>query len=167
MKNHWRAAMISMMAAVTGCQKDAPRPEAARAPAASAPTSAAIEVVPNESIGPLRLGAARSDVDALGLLRVHPRYSGMTVPYTVGYDAAGHVDKIQVSMLHASGEVRVGGVTIPHTATLAQARQLLGDCIDSPPAEGGTTSVCRGGAVTLSVGSGSIDELWVAVSRPR
>ena len=134
-------------------------------PTASAPatvaTGGAIALVPGTSFGPIRLGESKADIEAAGLLRVHPQYSGMTIPYTVYYDNAGHAKRIQLSLQFAPADVDVGGTLIPRTATFEGVKSLLGDCKDQPPAIGGTTSKCRGGAVNVSIGSGSPHEVWI------
>jgi hypothetical protein len=141
------------------------------APAASASTTttaspSSLELVPNASFGPIRIGATKAEVDALGILKPHPQYSAMTIPFTVSYDDAGKVKRVQLTLKHAPGDVTVGSVTIPRTATFDDAKKLLGDCKDEPPAIGGTTSKCRGGAVSVQIGSGSPTEVWIIATRP-
>jgi hypothetical protein len=89
----------------------------------------------------------------------------MTIPFTVSYDGAGKVKSIQLTLKHASGDVTIGSTTIPRTATFDDARKLLGDCKDEPPAIGGTTTKCRGGAVNVQIGSGSPTEVWIIAAR--
>jgi len=100
------------------------------------------------------------------VLKVHPQYSGMTIPYTVYYDAAGKAKRIQLSLKHAPSDVKVGTLVIPRTATYEDVKALLKDCKDEPPAKGGTTSKCRGGTVNVSFGSGSPTEVWLEAALP-
>jgi hypothetical protein len=150
-----------------GCSKPQEEAPPAAAPktvakaAPSADTSGAIELVPNTSFGPIRLGETKAEIEAAGLLRVHPHYSAMTIPYTVYYDGAGKAKRIQLSLEHAPADVKVGSLIIPRTASFEGVKSLLGDCKDEPPAIGGTTSKCRGGAVNVSIGSGSPHEVWI------
>ena len=132
----------------------------------SAPSAATIELVPKTSFGPIRLGMTKADIQALGILAVHPQYSGMTIPYTVYYDAAGKATRIQLTLKHAPADVSIGALTVPRTATFADAKSLLADCKDEPPAKGGSTSKCRGGAVNVSIGSGSPSEVWLEAAIP-
>lgn len=129
--------------------------------ATTASTGAELELVPKTSFGPIRLGASKADIEALGILKVHPQYSAMTVPFTVYYDGAGKAKRIQLSLQHAPADVRIGSLVIPRSATFADAKALLADCKDEPPAIGGTTTKCRGGAVNVSIGSGSPTEVWL------
>jgi hypothetical protein len=135
------------------------------APAAPAPSGKEIELVPGASLGPIKLGMTKADVDALGILTVHPQYSGMTIPFTVYYDKDGKARDVEVTLKHATADVKIGTVIIPRTATYDDAKKLLGDCKDNPPAIGGTTTVCRGGGVKVSYGSGSPTEIWIHASK--
>lgn len=124
-----------------------------------------IELVPRISFGPIRLGAKKADVDALGILRTHPQYSAMTIPYTVYYDAAGTATRVQLTLKYAPADVKVGALVIPRTATFEQVKALFGDCKDRPPRHGGVISDCRSGDVSVSVGSGSPTEVWIETQR--
>jgi len=124
-----------------------------------------IELVPKTSFGPIKLGAKKADVDALGILKTHPQYSAMTIPFTVYYDAAGTATRIQLTLKYAPGDVKIGSLVIPRTATFDEAKRLLGDCKDGPPTHGGTTSTCRNGDVKVSIGSGSPTEIWIEATR--
>ncbi len=168
-----RLAIAFLSIGLCACDKKDAQPTAspvasqpaASQPAASQPTATAgVELMPGKSFGPLRLGMTKAEVDALSLLKVHPQYSGMTIPFTVHYDDTGKAKRIQMSLKHAMGDVKIGSLIIPTTATFESAKTLLGDCKDNPPAKGGTTSVCRGGAVSVSFGSGSPSEIWVELS---
>lgn len=182
-------SMICVLAVASGCEKRADGPpagvkpvasaaavptplssgSAAAAPIAAAPGSAAttIDLVPSASFGPLSLGARKTDIEAMGILKTHPQYSGMTIPYTVYYDDAGRATRIQLSLAHAPADVAVGAVTIPRTATFDDVKRLLADCKDEPLAVGGMTSKCRGGAVNVSVGSASATEVWLEAAVPQ
>jgi hypothetical protein len=109
------------------------------------------------------LGASRAEVEGLGVLEEHPRYSAMTVPYTVGYDSGGKAERIQLSLKHAARDVTIGALTIPREATFSEVKALLGDCKDRPEVKGGSGSDCRGGLVGVSIGSGAPDEVWLEI----
>ncbi|MEO7096281.1 MAG: hypothetical protein ABI175_23685, partial [Polyangiales bacterium] len=134
--------------------------------ASALPAGPDIELVPKASFGPIKLGATKKEIEALGVLTVHPQYSGMTIPYTVYYDAAGKAKRIQLTFKYAPADVKVGTLTIPRTATFDDVKKLLADCKDEPPATGGTTSKCRGGTVNVSIGGGSPTEVWLEAATP-
>ena len=133
-------------------------------PTSAAPSPKTIELVPGASLGPIKLGMTKKQVEALGILKVHPQYSGMTIPFTVWYDKDGKARDIEVTLKHAPNDIKIGTVIIPRSATYDDAKKLLGDCKDNPPAIGGTTTVCRGGGVKVSYGSGSPSEIWIHAS---
>jgi hypothetical protein len=159
------ACLCLVVAACSKSEEQSPSPSTPKAVATETTAKVAsggeIALVPGTSFGPIRLGESKADIEAAGLLRVHPQYSGMTIPYTVYYDNAGHAKRIQLSLQFAPADVDVGGTIIPRTATFEGVKSLLGDCKDQPPAIGGTTSKCRGGAVNVSIGSGSPHEVWI------
>ena len=155
------AFAIVCMILASGCEQ-----KTARAEASASTTGGEIELAPKKSFGPIRLGATKADVEALGILKTHPQYSAMTIPYTVYYDPAGAAERVQLSLKYAPANVKIGSVVIPRTATFDEAKALLGDCKDNPPAHGGITSNCRGGDVHVSVGSGSPTEVWIEAIRP-
>jgi hypothetical protein len=133
-------------------------------PSSAAPAAKEIDLVPGASLGPIKLGMTKPEVEKLGILKVHPQYSGMTIPFTVYYDKSGKARDIEVTLKHASADVKIGSVIIPRTATFDDAKKLLGDCKDNPPAIGGHTTVCRSGGVKISYGSGSPTEIWIHAS---
>jgi hypothetical protein len=137
-----------------------------RPSSAAPPKAKEIELVPGASLGPIKLGMKKAEVDALGILKVHPQYSGMTIPFTVYYDKDGKARDIEATLKHAPADIKVGTVIIPRTATFDDAKKLLGDCKDNPPAIGGHTTVCRSGGVKVSYGSGSPTEIWIHASTP-
>ena len=49
-------------------------------PPPTVPEDGTIVIVPGQSIGPIRIGMTRAEVDALGVLLPHPQYSAMTIP---------------------------------------------------------------------------------------
>lgn len=157
------ACLCLSMAACSKSEEQSPSPATAKTASAPAKNASGGEIVlvPGASFGPLRLGESKAEIEDTGLLRVHPQYSGMTIPYTVYYDGAGKAKRIQLSLQFAPADVDVGGTIIPRTATFEAVKTLLGDCKDEPPAIGGTTSKCRGGAVNVSIGSGSPHEVWI------
>jgi hypothetical protein len=174
-------ALVCASVVAAGCEKTSPEtaptaakpttstataPTAAPAGAPLAATNAAISLVPKASFGPIGLGASKADIEVMGILKTHPQYSGMTIPYTVYYDAAGKAKRIQLSLMYAASDVTVGNVTIPRSASMDDVKKLLGDCVDEPPAEGGTTSKCRGGTVNVSIGSGNAAEVWLEAALP-
>ncbi len=122
--------------------------------------SGVVDFVPRVSIGPIRSGMTRADVEALGVLRPHPRYSAMTLPVTVYYDDAGRAASMEISAREVDG-VRIGSTVIPRDADFARAAALLGNCNPPDVRDGGTLRACPDASVVLGVGSGSPDELWI------
>lgn len=125
----------------------------------------AVEIVPGERVGEVRIGMTREEVEALGM-ETHPRFSAMTVPVTAYYDEEGRVRSAEVSLSHVAHDVQVGDVTIPRTADVDAARALFGDCEEPDIADGATTHRCRGGAVKIMIGSGDPIEIWLRTERP-
>lgn len=118
------------------------------------------EIVPGKQMGPLRLGMSRADVDALGILKTHPQYSGMTLPYTVYYEDDVLVSA-ELSLMHATETVKVGELSFDKTTSMQAAIKLLGDCQASEAQRGGTTTSCRSGGLKVAVGSGNPSEVWL------
>jgi hypothetical protein len=131
------------------------------------PMAGEVLVVPGAMVGPIRLGMRRDEVEALGVLRRHARYTQMTTPYQVGYDDAGRVEIVMVSLLSAPAAVRVGAVTLPRGTRFHEARALLGDCSEPEIGFGGGTFTCRGGLIEVSGGSGAPDEIWIGTHPAR
>ncbi len=176
---------LALLVASSACGDDngqvvtGPAPTASAGEEATGPTSAdpvldeaqatieategTLTIVPGQSIGPIRIGSSRAEVDALGVLSPHPMYSGMTIPYTVYYDDADAVHQVEVTLMRAATDIHVGSTVIPRTATMEEAKTLLGDCVDNEPADGGTTSTCRDGGLQVIVGSGDPTEVWLRI----
>lgn len=125
-----------------------------------------VEIVPGQSIGPIRMGMTREEVTALGILTTHPQYSAMTIPTTAYYGDDGRVFQMEISFLHAPADLRVGDVVIPKTSTAERTLALLGDCRDTEPREGGTIYICRNGALQVAIGSGNPNEVWIRLGPP-
>jgi hypothetical protein len=116
--------------------------------------------VTGRSIGPIALGMPQARVASLGLA-VHPQYSAMTVPYSVYYKD-DKVSGVSVSLRNTKRPVVVAGKTIPAAATLDEAAELIGECGEAQLLIGGTTRKCAQG-ITVSIGSGSPDEVWLRI----
>jgi hypothetical protein len=143
-------------AAPTQKQED-PQPQPA-----SGPT---YELIPGEAIGPIRMGMSKADVEALGVLQVHPKFSAMTIPITAYYDEAERARSIEISLMHSDKDVRVGEVTIPRTASIEQIRELLGGCKDPEVNTGASMYSCLDGALFIAIGSGNSGEIWLRTSK--
>lgn len=115
------------------------------------------------SIGPVALGMHKARVASLGLA-VHPQYSAMTIPYSVYYKDE-KVSGVSVSLRNAKRPVIVAGKIIPATATLDEAAELVGECGEAELLIGGTTRQCAQG-ITVSIGSGSPEEVWLRIDAP-
>lgn len=143
--------------------KLAPEPKQAE-PEPEPPASAGdvYHLVPARSIGPVRMDMTKAEIEALGF-ETHPDFSAMTIPISVNYDLSDRPSSIEISLLHTDKPVWIRGVTIPKHASSEQVRELLGDCVDSPGniATGGTLTPCVGGKVSIAVGSGSPNEVWL------
>jgi hypothetical protein len=122
-------------------------------------------LTPGEAIGPVRVGMSKAEIEALGILDTHPKFSAMTIPITVYYDEADKAKTIEVSLAHTDRDVTVGDVTIPKTASIEQIRELLGDCKEPEVNTGATMYPCRGGAVVIAIGSGSPIEIWLRTGK--
>jgi hypothetical protein len=128
--------------------------------------SKAYELVPNESIGPVRIGMSKAEIEALGILQTHPQYSGMTIPISVYYDDADKAKTIEVSFIHSPIDVTIGELLIPRSASVNEIRELLGDCQEPQVNKGGTMHSCRDGGVWIAIGSGNPEETWLRVTVP-
>lgn len=124
-----------------------------------------VVVVPGQSVGPVRLGMSLAQFEALGLPR-HPRYSAMTIPYTAYFEHDDRVSSVEVSLRHSPGNVVVGDVVIEKTATVDEAVAALGDCEPPDARVGGTHIRCRNRGLSISIGSGDPDEIWIRVPAP-
>jgi hypothetical protein len=137
-----------------------PKPEPPQP--ASGPTYA---LTPGEGVGPIRVGMSKAQIEALGILTTHPKFSAMTIPITVYYDEADTAKSIEISLKHSDKDVSVGDVTIPKTASIEQIRELLGDCKDPEINTGASIYPCRGGTMSIAIGSGSTDEIWLRTGK--
>lgn len=160
------AACTSQQDTKSAPKQDAPKQEIPKPaePPPKAPTDPAFELVPGEAIGPVRVGMSKSDVQAIGM-KVHPKFSGMTIPITVYYDDAEKVRTIEISLVHTDRDVRVGDVTIPRTSSIDQIRELLGDCKDPEINTGASIYPCRNGSVLIAIGSGDSGEIWLRTGK--
>lgn len=122
-----------------------------------------IPIVPGRSIGPIAIGMSRAEIEALGLLTTHPRFSGMTVPFNVYYGDDDRAEKVEVSFHYAPGNFSVGETLIARTASAEEALAILGDCRALEPARGATSYACREGNLRVMIGSGDPDDTWLRV----
>jgi hypothetical protein len=129
-------------------------------------TSPTYILTPGESIGRYRIGMSRSEIQALGILTTHPQYSGMTIPITVLYDDTEHAKTIEFSLAHSFKDVSIGDVVIPRSAGVDEIRELLGDCEEPKMNKGGTMHACRAGAMSIAIGSGNPNEVWLRIDKP-
>ena len=146
----------------TSAQPEEPAPPPSE-PATPPPASGdAVALTPGESIGPVRIGMAKADVEALGF-QTHPQFSAMTIPITTYYDEADKAKTVEISLMHSDKDVTIGELTIPKTASVEQIRELLGDCQEPEVNIGATMHSCRGGALFIAIGSGNPDEVWLRI----
>jgi hypothetical protein len=144
-------------------KKEDPKPDETPPQPAGGPT---YELIPGEALGPVRVGMSKAEVEALGM-KVHPKFSGMTIPITVYYDQAEQAESIEVSLAHTDKDVSIGGVTIPRTSSIEQIRELLGDCKEPELNIGATMHACRDGLVFIAIGSGGPEEIWLRTGKRR
>jgi hypothetical protein len=123
-------------------------------------------LTPGASIGPIRIGMSKAEIEALGILSTHPQYSGMTIPISVYYDETGNAKTVEISLTHSDKDVSVGDVVIPRSAGVNEIRELLGDCEEPKTNKGGTMHACRGGAMSIAIGSGNAEEVWLRIDKP-
>lgn len=112
-------------------------------------------LVPGKSLGPIKLGVTRADVDATGLVvRIDPSGQGgdqvnFAGPFTVIFDAAGRVESVAIDLNKVRRGVHVGGALIPPDATLETATTALGPCEFPQPYDGGMAVSCQGGTLRI------------------
>jgi hypothetical protein len=123
-------------------------------------------ITPGISVGPIRIGMLRAEVEALGLLHRHPHFPGMTTPYEVHYGDDGRVARVLVSLLGAPGDVRVGKIVVPRGTRFGEAPRILGDCAKPDVGFGGGQFTCLGGSIEVVGGSGAPNELWIGTHAP-
>lgn len=132
------------------------------AEATVADETGAYTIVVGKQIGPIRVGMSQSEVEALGVLKTHPQYSAMTIPYTVYYED-DVVTGLEVSLAHAMADLRIGDLSIPRTSSMKEAAALLSDCSEPDMLIGGTHIRCLDGGISVGVGSGNPNEVWIRV----
>ena len=118
----------------------------------------AINLVPGQSLGPLRIGMTRGDLAKAGF-EVKPHPSGqlgdnvrVVGPYQVVLDG-DKVASIEVRLGDLSGGIAVAGRVIPAGAGLEQLTKLLPGCGPAEAREGGTVVACGGGTTLIKVGT--------------
>ncbi len=149
-----------LLTAAAACSPGTPGPEprsSAAASAASAPSApsagAVVELVSGVSIGPVRVGMTRAELDGLGL----PTKRGsipaeiLVGPYVATFDG-DRVGSVQVALDELPGAVRVGGAVFDRTAKTAAIIAKLQGC--SPPESniGATVTACEGGRTLVIAG---------------
>jgi hypothetical protein len=114
-------------------------------------------LVPGKSIGPVRLGLTRAEVDALGMA-VSPDPSGQlgdavrhVGPYRVVFSNE-RVSQVEFVLSTSPRGVRVGEKTVPPTAKPKDAAAALPGCGAEVAAEGGTIIACDGVSVDSAGG---------------
>jgi hypothetical protein len=122
-------------------------------------------LVPGESIGQVRIGMSKAEIEALGILVTHPQYSGMTIPISVYYDESDNAKTVEISLIHTDKDVSIGELVIPKSARVNEIRELLGDCAEPQVNKGATMHACRGGAMSIAIGSGNPDEVWLRIDK--
>jgi hypothetical protein len=164
-------AAAALCALAAGCHRPEVTPSSPpRPPPPSAPPAApaTVEIVPGVAVGPIRIGMRRDEVERLRVLRPHPRWSGRTVPFHVAYDDGDRVALVEISLLRAPADVRVGEAVLPRGTTFLEARKILGgDCTQPEIGFGGGTFSCRDNRVDVMGGSGSPDEIWIGTHPAR
>jgi hypothetical protein len=123
-------------------------------------------LVESTFIGPIKIGMSRLDVEKLNILRIHPQFSGMTIPFNVYYQD-DVVRKISVSLKYIQAPLRVGSVVIAEDLDIGTVVKEIGDCDGPLIMEGGKDWECREGQLRLSVGSTSVDEVWLSIGESR
>ncbi len=129
-------------------------------------------LVPGESLGPVRLGSTRADVDRTGLtVRIDPSAQGgdqvnFAGPFTVNFDPSGHVESIAIDLNKVRRGVQVGSALIEPKDTLETALQVLAPCEPGMSYHGGTAYRCQQGTVRVERSLNEYAPLRIRVLRP-
>ncbi|MFT3766537.1 MAG: hypothetical protein QM820_13640 [Minicystis sp.] len=120
------------------------------APVAAA---AAVDLVPGTSIGPVRVGMTRAEIDALGLpTKPGPLTASVTVgPYLARFDG-DRVASVIVELRDLPAGVRVGGATFDGTAKIEAIAAKLQGCGAVQHNEGASVITCDGGRTLVIAG---------------
>ncbi len=174
MSRHWLFA-LALPLALAACQRSqapsvdkAPVPTAASASAQPTSASGCLPLRPGESLGPIRLGMARADLDKLGLPIEKKSDDGTTSFLKVGAFevelCAGKVVEAWLDDLRQAPSCLVFGSheiakDLPRKDVIAK----FSDCGELPPRTGGSFTQCESGGIRLGYGMG--DFLQVRVTQ--
>lgn len=112
-------------------------------------------LVPGESLGPVRLGATRAELNGLGLtVRGDPSGQGgdqasFAGPFTVIFDPAERVESVAIDLSRLTDGLRFGDAKLEAGTSYEAAVGALGPCEPARPYVGGTVTSCRSGGVRI------------------
>lgn len=130
------------------------------------------ELVPGESIGPVRIGATRAELSTLGLtVRGDPSgqggdQAGFAGPFSVILDATEHVESIAVDLTKLPKGLRFGAATLHPETSYEAAVVAFTPCEPARPYVGGTATSCQGGKLLIERSTLPRAPLRVRVLRP-
>ncbi|APR84789.1 Hypothetical protein A7982_10138 [Minicystis rosea] len=155
-------SLVSLIACVAACTPGSSGPtektaHSATPPAPSASSAAATTapvLVPGESIGPVRIGMTRADLDALGLpTKKGPMSTDVTVgPYVASFDG-DRVGGVSVALRELPGGARVGGAVFDGSAKIQAIAAQLRGCGPTHENTGASVILCEN-ARALVIGGG-------------
>ena len=170
-----------LLTSASSCTPQRPQPDAAQ-PASSSVVVAApvvlapvqrgecpLTIVPGVSLGPIRIGALLTSLEATGLpLAKRSTYSDTDFveagPFHVracgGIIAEAWIEDLRV----APDCVKVGDKRVDRTLKRQAFEAMFDACHDTPPRIGGAFTECEGGSVRIGYGMG--DFIQVRVGRP-
>ncbi len=112
-------------------------------------------LVPGESIGPVKLGSTRAELNTLGLtVRPDPSgqagdQAGFAGPFTVILDVNERVESIAVDLTKVPKGLHFGASRLMPETSYEDAVTALGPCEAAVPYVGGTATACQGGGVRI------------------
>jgi hypothetical protein len=126
-----------------------------------------IEIVPDESIGPIKLGMKFTDLSSLGdVVRSEPANPSGVKVLNVGPIRAfvqnGVITYIEVVV--GSGKFSVLGKTLPQSGSLEDISKYFPNCGPIIRGEGGNTILCGAEATRISRGSAHPDQIVIQVA---
>jgi hypothetical protein len=156
----------------TSCQKSpSPRVDQApsvtpAAPSATPQKSSCLELAPGKSLGPVRLGMNREEIEKLGLpIEEKSKHEGTELLKAGAYQVelcGGKVVEVWLQDLRAAPScLAFGEKTIQKDLPREQVIARFSECKELPPRKGGSFTECEGGGLRLGYGMGDFLQVRV------